>query len=413
MNHPKTKYTYVGVDSHKDTHTAVFIDCFFEKMGTLQFCNLPSSFDDFLQQAQQYLIPGTSFMFGLEDTASYGRMLAVFLQSKGIQVKHINSLLVARERKNQNAVQKTDAIDAQCAARVLLSKFSELPNADTQDLYWVLRSLVARRDTLVKQRGMAKNQLHGFIAQHYPYYRHFFVNIDSKTALAFFERYPSPALLSHTTVDELTIFLQELGGHSNYNEDFTGQLLDSLQNTAVQFQEVRDTVVQSTIRQLRYIMDEIEQLETAMIAFLPQFNCTLTSMAGIDTVTAARMLAYIGDVRKFSSPAKLARYAGIAPVSYSSGKKDMQFANERGNRQLNSLFYNLAVQVCYATGKTHKVTNSFFHDYYNRKISEGKTKAQALKCAQRRLVNIIWTMLKNNEDYVNPPAFDTKHNNAK
>jgi hypothetical protein len=39
-------------------------------------------------------------------------------------------------------------------------------------------------------------------------------------------------------------------------------------------------------------------------------------------------------------------------------------------------------------------------------MSEGKTKRQALKCVQRRLVNIIWTMLTNNEEYVNPPVLD-------
>jgi len=410
MNHPKMRYTYVGIDNHKDVHTAVFLDCFFEKLGELQLQNLPSTFDSFLQQAQTFLMPGTTFMFGFEDTSSYGRALTVYLKNHGISVKHVNSLLVARERRNQNVVQKNDSIDAECAARVLLSKFSELPNADTQDLYWVLRALVARRDALVKQRVMIKNQLHSFITPHYPGYRKFFVNIDSKTALAFFMQYPSPALLNTTTVEELTAFLQNIGGVSNYSSDFAKDLLAALQDTIVQHQEVRDTVIISVIRQLRYIMDELVQLEEAMVNFLPEFNCTLTSMTGIDTVTAARMLAYIGDIKKFTSSDKLARYAGIAPVSYSSGKKDTQHANECGNRQLNSLFYNLAVRLCFATGPSHKVMNSFFHDYYGRKISEGKTKAQALKCAQRRLVNIIWTMLTYSEDYINPPIFDLPQN---
>ena len=52
------------------------------------------------------------------------------------------------------------------------------------------------------------------------------------------------------------------------------------------------------------------------------------------------------------------------------------------------------------------ITNSFFYGYYQRKISEGKTKRQALKCVERRLVNIIWTMLTNNEEYVNPPVIE-------
>jgi len=224
-------------------------------------------------------------------------------------------------------------------------------------------------------------------------------------------RYPSPELLKHTTVEVLTVFLQNTG-KGNYTLDFAKRLLATLQDTAVQYQEFRDAVIQSTIRQLRFNMEELEQLEESLAVFLTKFNCTLTSMSGIDTITAARMLAYIGDIKKFSSPAKLARYAGIAPVTYASGKKDMQFANERGNRQLNSLFYSLAVRVSYATGPSRKVMNSFFYDYYNRKISEGKTKRQALKCVQRRLVNIIWTMLTHSEEYVNPPMYDLPEENA-
>jgi len=405
MIHRKMRYTYVGVDSHKETHCAVFLDCFFEKLGEITFENLPSKFGGFLELAQKYKSEGTVFLFGLEDISSYGRTLTVFLKANGQKVKHVNAQLVASERKNQTIVQKTDSVDAECAARVLLSKFSALPDADTQDIYWVMRSLVARRNFLVKNRAAAKKQLHSFVTQHYPNYRQFFEGIDSATALAFFTRYPSPILLKGTTAPELTAFLQDTG-KGNYTLETAQRILATLEDTTIQYQEFRDTVVKSTIRQIRFNIEEIEQLEEAMEVFLKKFDCTLTSMTGIDTVTAARMLAYIGDIKKFSTPAKLARYAGIAPVTYASGKKDLQFANQRGNRQLNALFYQLAVRLCYATGSSRKVMNSFFFDYYNRKLSEGKTKHQALKCAQRRLINIIWTMLTRGEEYVNPPLYD-------
>jgi len=77
---------------------------------------------------------------------------------------------------------------------------------------------------------------------------------------------------------------------------------------------------------------------------------------------------------------------------------------------LNSLFFGLAVRVTIAVSHKHTVINPFFYEYYHRKISEGKTKRQALKCVQRRLVNIIWTMLTRNEYYVNPPMHDLPMN---
>ena len=404
MTHPKMLHTYIGIDSHKETHTAVFLDCFFEKLGELEFENLPSTFGNFLQRAQKFKIEGTTFLFGLEDVSSYGRTLTLFLKENGYQVKHVNALLVARERKNRNIVEKSDSVDAECAGRVLLSKLGELPDADPQDKYWILRSLVTRRDILVRHRAATKNYLHSLLTQHYPNYCSFFENIDCQTSLAFFMKYPSPSTLKGTTVEELARFLRNT--YRRFSEEKAREILATLQNTTAQFQEVRDMVVQSTIRQIIFNMEEIEKIEESLADFLNQFECTLTSMNGISVVTASQILSCIGDIKKFPTPAKLARYAGIAPVTYASGKKDLQFANQRGNRELNSIIYNLALRLSIAVGPTRKVMNSFFYDYYNRKLSEGKTKRQALKCVQRRLVNIIWTMLTNGEEYVNPPMFD-------
>jgi len=412
MIHPKMRYTYVGVDSHKDTHTAVFLDCFFEKLGEISFENLPDKFEDFLAQAQKYKADGTTFMFGLEDCSAYGRTLAKFLHGSDHHVKHVNPLLVARERKNQNITQKTDSVDAECAARVLLSKFGELPDVEPQDEYWVLRTLVARRNLLIRQRAATKNYLHSVLMQSYPNYRAFFANIDCKTSLAFFMRYPSPHTLDGVTVEELAAFL-EIPSNRCIGIPKAKAILGTLQDTTVSFQSTRDSVVQSVIRQIEFIIAEIEQLDASIATFIKQFNCTLTTMSGIDTPTAAQMLSCIGDIKRFSTPAKLARYAGIAPVTYASGKNDKQYANQRGNRELNSLFFWLAVRLSSIQCANHRVMNSFFYEYYNRKMAEGKTKRQALKCVQRRLVNIIWTMLTHGEEYVNPPTFEVEEYEAK
>ena len=405
MNHPKMRYTYVGVDSHKDSHTAVFLDCFFEKLGEISFPNMPDEFGGFLERAQKLQLEGTAFIFGMEDCSSYGRTLARFLTENGQHVKHVNGLLVARERKNQNIVQKSDAVDAECAARVLLSKFDSLPDAEPQDKYFILRSLVVRRSFLVRNRAATKNYLHSILTQSYPNYRSFFDKIDCKTSLAFFKCYPSPKTLEGVTVEELAAFL-EIPSNKCLGLPKAKEIIESLQDTAVPFQEIRDSVAQSAIRQLLFNIEEIEKLEEQIAAFLEKFDCTLTTMAGIDIVTAAQMLSCIGDIKRFPTAAKLARYAGIAPVTYASGKKDLQFANQRGNRELNSLFFWLSVQLSTPSGSTQKILNSFFYDYHQRKISEGKTNSQALKCVQRRLVNIIWTMLTHGEEFINTPTFD-------
>lgn len=406
MIHPKMKYVYVGVDSHKETHCAVVLNCFFEKLGELTFRNAPSEFEGALKELNKFKLKGTSLAFGLEDVTAYGRSLTVFLTGKKLVVKHTNAALVAAERKSLNVVEKTDSVDAECAGRVLLNRFDKLPDADPQDKYWVLQNLVVRRRSIVKMNMNLKNHLHSFITGHYPSYHKFFENIDCKTALVFYEKYPSPSQLQGTTAEELAGLLEE-NSNKRLRIEKARQILDCVKKdgeTKVSYQESRDLAVRSTISQIKHNLKEIESIDNILESFLENFDYKLESMRGIDTVTAAELIAEIGDITKFPTPAKLARYSGVAPVTYSSGKTDVQYSNQRGNRTLNSIFFRLAVMVTMNTGKNKRLVNPIFYEYYQKKISEGKTKKQALKCVQRRLVNIIWGMMTHKVEYINPPT---------
>ena len=48
----KTKFIYVGLDLHKEQHTAVIMDCFKEKLGEITFQNKPSEFSKLLVKAK-------------------------------------------------------------------------------------------------------------------------------------------------------------------------------------------------------------------------------------------------------------------------------------------------------------------------------------------------------------------------
>jgi len=402
MTHPKMHHTYIGIDSHKDTHTAVFLDCFFEKLGEYTFGNSASDFEGFLNDAQKLLLDNTTFLFGMEDSSKYGRALAMFLTANGQTVKHVNAYLVAGERKNLK-MEKTDSGDAECTARLLISLFGKLPDADHDEAYHILRTLVVHRDFLTRGNIALKMYLHSLLTIDFPNYHKFFASLDSKSSMAFFTKYPSPDKLADTTAEALAHFLWE---HSSgvLQMKRAMEILETIDKTNIpsKTHEIRNMIVLATIRQLQYNMNELESIEADLAIVYKSFNVTLTSISGLDIVSASQLLSCIGDIRKFSTPAKLARYAGIAPVSHASGKKDMRFANQRGNRELNSIIYNLAVRLTIVY-KGGKMQNPFMYGYYQRKISEGKTKRQALKCVQRRLVNIIWTMLSKGEDYVNPP----------
>ena len=71
------------------------------------------------------------------------------------------------------------------------------------------------------------------------------------------------------------------------------------------------------------------EVETAIKELLPYFHCTLMTMPGIDIVTAAEILSEIGNIERFPNASKLAKFAGIAPVNFSSAGKGRMCARSR------------------------------------------------------------------------------------
>jgi len=402
--HPKLKHVYVGIDIHRQTHTASIIDAFGEKLGEITFQNKPSDFGKLLKEVNRHIAEGVTPIYALEDINSSGRPLAVFLLSKNYSVKYVNPSLTQLERKTQSVYHKTDGHDSLCVARILLNRFGELPNANPEDLNWALSQLVARRSNLVKSITSLVNQAQSQIIQHYPSYPGFFNSFDGKCALEFWQKFPSSAKLKDITVTELGEFLYE-NSSRYFGEKKAAQILESVENdnvAEVGFQEVRDFIISSTIRQIKAVKKELEEVETQIKAILPLFGYKLQTMKGIDFITEAALIAQIGDIKRFSSADKLAKYSGISPVSYSSGKTDKQLANALGDRTLHHIFYSLAVRVSNNAGASGKQVNPIFYDYYRKKISEGKTSKQALKAVMRRLVNIVFGMMKHKTEYINP-----------
>lgn len=370
------QYIYVGVDSHKHTHTAFFMNCFYEKLGEITFSTVPSEFDKFYKKAKKHLLPGTTFAWGLEDVSLFGRTLTKFLISKQQLVKHVNSTLVASERKMQSVPHKTDSADAECAARILLSRFDKLPLAMPDDKFFILKTIVTRHQATVKMRIALKNQLHSLLTDPYPSYQQLFPTIDSKVCMAFFEAYPTPIALKGVTVETLTKFLQ-VNSRNRFGEAKARRILKAVEKEKTQildYEDERHFVIRSTIKQLRSAMSEIDLIHKQITQFLPHFDYPLTTLKGIDSITAARFIAEIGPIERFTSAAALAKFSGISPITHASGKHDSQYANIRGNRTLNELFFRLAIHQAIPMGKSKRSINPLFTEYYNKKLSEGKTK---------------------------------------
>ncbi|AKG37645.1 IS110 family RNA-guided transposase [Paenibacillus durus] len=395
---------YVGVDLHKQHHTAVIIDCWSKKLGELKFDNKPSAFPLLLKELKKYTKKGLSVVYGLEDVGGYGRGLAVYLKDNRCWVKEVNAKLANARRKSHVTVQKSDSWDAECVARVLRDELERLPDAKPVDLYWAISQLVTQRRWLAKSLTETVKKLHQQISYSYPSYKKFFSEVEGKTALAFWKTYPSPYTLKDMSEEALAAFLRKYSNnglsHKKANEILT--LIDADGDTYRDFQQSRDSVVVSQVKSARFFQKEMARVEDEIELLMKKLGFQLESMTGIDVVTAAQLVAEIGDIHRFSSPDKLARFAGIAPVTVGSGNKSRNYKSKQGNRELHDIIKNLAIRQLGVTRTKREPKNAFFHSYYEQKLAEGKTKQQAVVCLMRKLVNIIYAMMKTKSAYVMP-----------
>ncbi|BAK15737.1 transposase [Solibacillus silvestris StLB046] len=206
----------------------------------------------------------------------------------------MNPALSYAERKSHMTTQKSDSWDAECVVRILVNKLDQLPDVKPHDLYWSIQQLVSRRNALAKAQGALKNQLQFQLSHHYPSYKKFFSEVDGKTALAFWERHPSPSCLEGVSVKQLTTFLLKVSNNTcsvkKANEIL--KLVKEDGNTTKEHQETLDFLVRSIVRDISFesrkcVMWKENELKELMN--LQDFQ--LHSMPGIDLVTASALIA--------------------------------------------------------------------------------------------------------------------------
>lgn len=128
------------------------------------------------------------------------------------------------------------------------------------------------------------------------------------------------------------------------------------------------------VRQLDWgITKAASDIQTA----ISHSGTTLTTLCGIGSINAAKILSHVGDVSRFRSAAAFASYTGTAPIEASSGDVVRHRLSRAGNRQLNACLHVMALTQI----RSHPDAAA----YYQRKRTEGKSRREAMRCLKRRL----------------------------
>ena len=360
----RSKTLFVGVDVHKDTHTAVGLTPFGEKIFEMKIGNEAVDFMSLIEKAHQEADRvGLSPSFGLEDVHSWGERLSSFLVEEGLPVRAVAPILVDHARKRATHPEKNDSLDAQGVAEVMIRKIDSLPAYTlTKDGETAknIRDISLDREHLVKERTRLKNQVHILL------YRMF-----------------------------NTTYAKE------FKDPFSLKALRHWMKSRPK--DVSPFLVRSMKRKVRRLMDireEIQELEKELETLIKESGHTIQTASGCGVVIAGEIIGEVGDISRFHSPASLAKYAGCAPRECSSGKTVRWRKTRGGNRRLNRAFHRMALS------QISRMGNPAAQAYFKRKVSEGKSKSQALVCLRRQMVTIIWMMMKHKTEYRYPQKND-------
>lgn len=356
------QFLYVGVDIHKDKHTAVATNCFGHKLLEMEFANTGKDFRQLVSNIQNLANQeNRQFIFGLEDSFGYGLHLAKHLFDSNLPVKMVSPVLVDRLRKYETHPEKSDSLDALGVAKVLIQRIDTLPDYSisiTDELAKEIKELAIDRDFLVKEQTRIKNQLHRLLHKTYgSEYQKKFKDVFSLKALRYWKKHPTGKIY---------------------------QLADG---------GILKNQIRRKIRRLLDIREECKEIENELKTMLDRTGQKLQTMNGCGTVLASAVIAEIRNIQRFHSPAALAKYAGLSPKQKSSGKTIRHVKSKSGNRKLNMAFHRIALSQISGSG------NQYAKEYFKKKVSEGKSKNQALCCLKRKLVNIIYMMLKHKQSY--------------
>jgi transposase len=282
--------------------------------------------------------------WAVENAGGLGRHLAVRLAAAGESVVEVPPKLSARVRVlSTGNARKNDGADA-LATALAASRNGRLAAVDPEAASEALRLLSERREDLVAERTRALNRLHGLL------------------------RDLVPGGVTGT-----------LSAHR------AARILRGLRPQEGASARLRRQLASEVLRDVRTLDRKIEDLNGRIEAEVEASGATLTEIFGVGPILAARIVGAVGNVARFPTKAHFASYSGTAPVEASSGDVVRHRLSLAGNRRLNYALHMVA--VCQDRSDARGGT------YYRKKIAQGKSRKEALRCLKRRISDAVFRSL--------------------
>lgn len=334
----------LGVDTHKDMHVAAVVTVLGMLLASKAFPTTEAGYRRLVAWARSF---GTLGRAGVECTGSYGAGFTRHLRGEGIEVVEVNQPDKATRRRKG----KTDAIDAESAAHAVLSGKATATAKTSDGQVEAMRVLKIAKDSAANARAKAINQLKAILVGATPALRESLAGLGPAT------------LIRHCA---------------------------ELPESDPQASEVDKTVVYT----LRLLANRILALKAEAYELHKRLRELVTAQApqllerrGIGPDSAAAVLIAAGDnPQRLRDDGSYAALCGVSPVESSSGKTQRLRLNRGGDRQANAALYRITLSRLRWDYRTQ--------DYMQRRLGEGKTRREAIRCIKRYIAREIFNLLR-------------------
>jgi len=331
----------IGVDPHKGSHTAMAIGGAEQSLGKLRVDASAGQASELVAWAAEW----PERTWAVEGAAGLGKLLAQQLVAAGERVVDVPPKLASRVRLLEAGdTNKNDPNDARSVAVAAL-RSRAVRDVAAEDHGAVLKIWARRHRDLARARNQVTCRLHAVICDLVP-----------------------GGVRKEITAGHAAKVLDQItpaGPVETARRDLAAQFLDDLRRLDAQLAETK------------------KKLATAVRAS----GTTVTQVFGIGPVNAGTVIGDTGDIARFPSRDHFAAYNGTAPVEVSSGNRKIYRLSLRGNRRMNHAIHMAAItQIRHA--------RSDGRAYYDKKIAEGKTSKEALRCLKRQISDAIYARLR-------------------
>jgi transposase len=395
------KKLWVGIDVGKQFHHACAVDADGKTVFSRKIKNRQAAIEELITRTTIKAgagADGGEVVWALDMTSGSAALLVALLVSTGQPVRSVPGRLVNRMSGAFTGEGKTDAKDARTIAETARLRGDLAPVTVPGQVVGDLQVLTARREDLMADWVRGVNRLRELLGSIFPGLEQAF-DYSTRSALILLTGFQTPAGLRAAGTTGVVEYLRTQRAWAPGIPAMAATAVAGAveQDLALPGEAVTAPLIARLARQLLDLDREIKDLDKQLATRFGEHPHAeiITSVDGFGPVLGAELLADTGGhlTAAFGTPDRLAAYAGLAPVPRDSGRvRGNLHRPQRYHRGLRRVFYLAALSAI-------KQPDGPSRAFYQRKRNEGKRHVQALIALARRLINLIWALIRDNRTF--------------